>query len=78
MKTITYADLAYSLNNFDEVTNGNSIKTKLQGDKYLVFSYSTLIAEIDTNTRELISFDEKKYSQTTSKLQNIIRKEFVA
>lgn len=78
MKTITYADLAYSLNNFDEVTNGNSIKAKLQGDKYLVFSYSTLIAEIDTNTRELISFDEKKYSQTTSKLQNIIRKEFVA
>ena len=40
---------------------------------YEVFSYSTLIFSRDIVTKE-IKFNETKYSVTTSRLQNIIRK----
>lgn len=40
---------------------------------YKVFSYSTLIAQYDYMTDEL-EVSDTKYSTTTSRLQNIIRK----
>lgn len=53
---------------------GNSVTAeKTQRGNYCVYSYDTLIAEWD-NDGEMIHFDEKRYSSTTSKIQNLIRK----
>ena len=52
---------------------GNSCHATLDGNTYAVYSYSTLIATLDTATKE-INLNERKYSVTTSRLQNLIRK----
>ena len=43
---------------------------------YLVFSYETLILKQKNN--KVIYFDEKKYSASTSKIQNLIREALMA
>jgi len=61
---------------------GNSVIAELSrdGDQYMIYSYNTLIARFDrTSARDknredfpLVFFDNKQYSSTTSRLQNII------
>ena len=41
--------------------------------KYIVLSYTTVIAEYDWSVGRWTYFNERKYSVTTSKQQNIIR-----
>jgi hypothetical protein len=43
------------------------------GETYEIYSYSTRIATYDYATG-VITFNERKYSMTTSRLQNIIRR----
>ena len=42
---------------------------------YLVYSYNTIILRVASDG-EVVYFDEKHYSATTSKLQNKIRQAF--
>ena len=55
---------------------GNSSRGVWEGDgqdrEYCVYSYSTLIATYNTFGRATMK--ARKYSQTTTRLQNIIRK----
>ena len=44
-------------------------------DKYLVYSYETLICVYSLSNNEVIYFDNKHYSKTTSFLQSIIKYE---
>ena len=53
---------------------GNSVQGIWEGSMYLVYSYSTVILEVDDKTGEY-RFNSKKYSRTTSRLQSIIRQD---
>ena len=52
---------------------GNSVTAYTKDGHYVVNSYNTIIAEIDTVSRKPVYFDTKYYSRTTSRLQNILR-----
>ena len=54
-----------------EEFKGSSVTARLEGAEYIVYSYSTIIAKFKYNT--LIYFDDTSHSQTTSKLQHLIR-----
>ena len=43
---------------------------------YHVWSYSTLILRYDLDTHTVVMFDNRRYSQTTSRLQSMIRAAF--
>jgi hypothetical protein len=51
---------------------GNSCRGAWECGAYRVYSYSTLIAESGADAS--LYFNERKYSLTTSRLQNIIRR----
>ena len=53
----------------------NSSVAVIYGDKYLVYSYMTLICVYNLSDNEVTYFDNKYYSKTTSFLQNIIKYE---
>ena len=58
---------------------GNSARGVWEGDVYSVYSYSTRIFTVEGEYagkpgRGTAELDRQKYSQTTSKLQNIIRR----
>ncbi len=66
----SYKHMAYEIinrNNF----KGNSTEGLKQINSYTVWSYSTAILRIEDNK---IYFDNRKYSPTTSRIQNIIKK----
>jgi hypothetical protein len=50
---------------------GNSMVAFWKGSTYLVYSYNTLIAVADPDG---MNYDPRKYSTTTSRHQNLIRK----
>ena len=52
--------------------NGNSLTAFWDGDTYKVFSYSTLIARVNPSGDHDIA--TRKYSVTTSRHQNLIRR----
>lgn len=57
-----------------EAFRGNSLWASwLNSTQYTVFSYSTPIAEIDTLTGK-VWVSDKKYSNTTSRGQNLIKR----
>lgn len=47
----------------------------MYGGEYTIYSYNTVIAIVDVASRRVITFNEKKYSMTTSRLQNLIKRE---
>lgn len=53
--------------------HGHSMSAERADDQYYVWSYSTLIASCNITTGEWW-LNETKYSRTTSKQQNIIRR----
>lgn len=55
-----------------EPFKGNTLTGVYVGEVYKIFSYSTLIAEVGNMGNKLIN--DTKYSVTTSKHQNIIRR----
>jgi hypothetical protein len=53
---------------------GNSCAGYLnKADSLYIYSYGTLIARVSTSDRKVLEFNDRYYSVTTSKLQNIIR-----
>jgi len=55
-----------------EPFRGNTLTGVYVGEVYKIFSYETLIAEVGNMGNKLIN--DTKYSVTTSKQQNIIRR----
>lgn len=68
-----YKDIEVKLSNLTPF-KGNSASATMEGNNYVVKSYNTIIAKYNVDKKELEYFDEKKYSSTTSRLQNMIRK----
>lgn len=68
----TYKSMPNLLAQLESFTHG-SHHAIWHGTTYAVYSYRTLIATFDRKTR-VIYLDPTKYSMTTSRLQNIIRK----
>lgn len=50
---------------------GSSVTAQKEGALYNVYSYSTLIASFSGNT--MMYFNDSSFSNTTSKLQHLIR-----
>lgn len=60
---------------------GNSARGVWEGDTYKVYSYRTVIATVSgtyagREGRGEVELDTRKYSVTTSRLQNIIRRAY--
>ena len=53
--------------------HSHSMSAKFEGDAYVVYSYSTVIAEYDTATNKW-TFNETKYSVTTSRQQHLVKR----
>jgi len=67
-----YKQIAVALETLQPFT-GNSLKGVQLGDTYRVISYSTQIAEYNTTTGEKW-VSPTRYSVTTSRQQNLIRR----
>lgn len=69
-------------NNYEEIQNriyhrqdfiGNSATGRLVGSIYSIQSYNTIILKLDSYNCS-IYFDNRIYSSTTSRIQNLIRR----
>ena len=70
MKKYTpYKDMACAIANKQDI-DGNSVTAFMAADSYIVKSYNTPMLAIDKNNIACINV--KKYSCTTTKIQNII------
>ena len=73
MSYTNYRDMARAIANREEFS-GNSVRgVWLDRSQYAVFSYGTQVAEYDAVTTRYY-LNARKYSQTTSRLQNIVRR----
>lgn len=73
MAYTTYADMDNKLVN-KEIFEGNSVTAVMRGKYYVVYSYATVIAVITPSDKVVINVT--KYSPTTSKMQNKLRRLF--
>jgi hypothetical protein len=68
----TYKEIPNKLRNFEDF-KGNSVRAILIAQNtYKVYSYDTLIFEYNYNQSKVEYFDNSYYSNTTSKIQNIL------
>lgn len=59
-----------------EPFEGNSASAFIdESSNYIIMSYDTIMAVI-SESGEVVSFNEKRYSTTTSRLQNMIRRAY--
>ena len=76
MATDTYATIERKLTTLEPFDNKNSMSARWDDDVYVVYSYRTVIAT--TNTRgggdRICWVSPEKYSTTTSRQQNLIRR----
>lgn len=73
MSYANYTQVARAIANREEFTGNSCAGRWLDKSEYVVFSYSTLIYSDDLMTGRQ-TLNARKYSVTTSKLQNIIRR----
>lgn len=55
-------------------THGKSMKGINTGGAYLIYSYSTLIAKVLIPSGQVAFFNSEKYSSTTTRQQNLIKR----
>lgn len=71
----SYKDIAGLVRNLTPF-NGNSMSATMNGrNEYWIFSYSTPIAVINFE-ENIFKLNARKYSSTSSRHQNIVRKAF--
>lgn len=76
MAHVNYTELARRVGNFESYTHGSSHAIR-SGDTYTIVSYSTPIAVAELQDGKFVCrMLNRKFSTTTSRLQNIIRKEW--
>lgn len=73
MATPNYKQIETLLANRQTFTHGYSMRAELEGNTYVVYSYNTVIARYFGDTGKWW-VNENKYSVTTSKQQNIIKR----
>ena len=69
---IKRSELVATLAKYESFVCGSS-RGMLDGDNYVLWSYDTKIAQVNTKTNELEYFDPTHYSTTTSTLQNAVK-----
>lgn len=71
----TYSDVRSKMRRM-ETFEGNSTRAEWEqgehGKEYVVYSYNTPIVKVGED-RKILYYDAKRYSNTTTKLQEIIR-----
>lgn len=73
VKTIKRADVREYLSECKLFRSGTAYAIYDNDNTYIVMSYVTVIARIDPNTHKVLGFDGKRYSSTTSFIQNAVR-----
>ena len=76
VKTIKRDDVREYLSECKPFRNGTAYAIYDNDNTYIVMSYVTVIARIDPNTHKVLEFDGKRYSSTTSFIQNAVRDVF--
>ena len=76
VKTIKRDDVREYLSDCKPFRNGSAYAIYDNDNTYIVMSYVTVITRIDSNTRKVLEFDGKRYSSTTSFIQNAVRDVF--
>ena len=76
VKTIKRDDVRKYLDDCKPFRNGSAYAIYDNDNTYIVMSYVTVIARIDPNTHKVLEFDGKRYSSTTSFIQNAVRDVF--
>jgi hypothetical protein len=75
MSYSNYADIESAVKNrtpfFGNSAKGELVFTEGVGCEYMVWSYGTLVGTYSAKTRWV---SERRYSKTTSRLQNILRR----
>jgi len=66
-----YSEMRSNLDNC-QTFNGNSVTAVFEDGLYKVYSYQTCIFTYDIGKQETVQFDNSYYSNTTSKIQNIL------
>ena len=74
-RKIKMSDIEGTAVNYDEF-NANSARGQIDDGVYSVYSYGTKILSIDLDSGKVTYWDGDKYSQTTSKVQNALRRAF--
>ena len=68
----TYRQMGEALEDLQNI-NGHSVTAHLDNEgRYIVKSYNTIILNLNVITNEYI-FDNRVYSRTTGKIQNLIK-----
>lgn len=75
LTTITRCEVESYLRSYKPFKSGSCLGYT-DNNHYVVMSYATVIAKVDMTTNDLIYFDDKKYSTTTSFIQNLVTKVF--
>ena len=76
VKTIKRDDVREYLSECKLFRSGTAYAIYDNDNTYTVMSYVTVIARIDPNTHKVLEFDGKRYSSTTSFIQNAVRDVF--
>ena len=76
VKTIKRADVREYLSECKLFRSATAYAIYDNNNTYIVMSYVTVIARIDPNTHKVLEFDGKRYSSTTSFIQNAVRDVF--
>lgn len=78
VKTIKRDDVRKYLDDCKPFRNGSAyaIYDNDNDNTYIIMSYVTVIARIDTSTHKVLEFDGKYYSSTTSFIQDAVRDVF--
>ena len=76
VKTIKRDDVREYLSQSKLFRSGTAYAIYDNDNTYIVMSYVTVIARIDPNTRKVLEFAGKRYSSTTSFIQNAVRDVF--
>ena len=76
VKTIKRDDVREYLSECKPFRNGSAYAIYDNDNTYIIMSYVTIIARIDTSTHKVLEFDGKYYSSTTSFIQDAVRDVF--
>lgn len=75
MPYTTYRDMQTALENREDFDGNSASAFTDESGKYIIMSYNTIMAIIGTSG-EVEYYNEKKYSMTTSRLQNMIKRAY--
>jgi len=78
MRISNYNEVRDALHARESFVHGSCNAIRDDSGAYYVYSYGTLILQVDKDSDgdQLLYFDNRQYSQTTSRLQSMIRAAF--